>query len=61
MAVLVVAGLVGLHRDRDPATLNNVAFTALHLTVLSVGIRPALRRADASSTNRDVEKVEAAA
>jgi cellulose synthase (UDP-forming) len=58
MAVLVVAGLVGLHRDRDPATLNNVAFTALHLTVLSVGIRPALRGNVASSSNRDVAKVD---
>jgi cellulose synthase (UDP-forming) len=40
--VLVAAGCLGLARGLDPATVNNVAFAALHVTVLSVGIWPAL-------------------
>ena len=34
----------GLMRDRDPATLNNVAFAGLHIVVLLAGVLPALRR-----------------
>lgn len=43
--VLVGVGAYGLLRDRSPATINNVAFLALHVTVLSAGAAPALRRA----------------
>lgn len=42
IAVLVAVAAVGLLRDRSPATLNNVAFAALHATVLAAGIRPAV-------------------
>jgi hypothetical protein len=42
--VLVGAAVYGLSRDRTPATMNNVAFALLHVSVLTAGIRPALRR-----------------
>jgi hypothetical protein len=41
--VLVGAAVYGLSRGNDPATLNNVAFAALHVCVLMSGIAPALR------------------
>jgi cellulose synthase (UDP-forming) len=44
MAVLCTVGAYGLVRDRDPATLNNVAFAGLHVAVLLAGTMPALRR-----------------
>jgi cellulose synthase (UDP-forming) len=44
IAVLVAVAAYGLLRDRDPATLNNVAFAALHIAVLLSGTWPALRR-----------------
>ena len=42
IALLTTAGLWGLAQGRDPATLNNVAFVAVHLSVLGHGIWPAL-------------------
>jgi cellulose synthase (UDP-forming) len=44
IAVLVASAVVGLLRDRSPATLNNVAFVALHVCVLLTGAGAALRR-----------------
>ena len=46
IAVLCAVGAYGLLRDRDPATLNNVAFAALHVCVLAAGrvARAAARR-----------------
>jgi cellulose synthase (UDP-forming) len=46
VAIAVLAGIVvlGLSRNRDPATLNNVAFALLHICVLTAGVLPALRR-----------------
>jgi cellulose synthase (UDP-forming) len=44
IAVLSAVAAYGLLRDRDPATLNNVAFAALHIAVLVSGVAPALRR-----------------
>jgi cellulose synthase/poly-beta-1,6-N-acetylglucosamine synthase-like glycosyltransferase len=43
LAVLVGAAAYGLARDQQPATLNNVAFAALHVCVLLTGVLPALR------------------
>ncbi len=45
IAALCAVGAYGLLRDRDPATLNNVAFAGLHVCVLAAGVWPALRRA----------------
>ena len=45
IAALTAVAVFGLLRDRDPATLNNVAFAALHIAVLLSGVAPALRRA----------------
>lgn len=44
MAALVGVALYGLSRDHSAATLNNVAFAALHASVLAVAVTPALRR-----------------
>jgi cellulose synthase (UDP-forming) len=43
-AVLLGIAVAGLVRGHDPSTLNNVAFAFVHLTVLSFGVAPALRR-----------------
>jgi cellulose synthase (UDP-forming) len=43
IAVLAAAAGFGLLRDRSPATLNNVAFAAMHVAVLLVGVWPAIR------------------
>jgi cellulose synthase (UDP-forming) len=48
-ALLSVA-VVGLLRHDDPSTMNNVAFACVHLTVLSFGVAPALRRARRPTT-----------
>lgn len=46
-AVILLSGaaVYGLLRDRDPGTLNNVAFACLHIGVLLAGAWPALRSA----------------
>jgi cellulose synthase (UDP-forming) len=43
VAVLVGASLYGLVSSHGPATLNNVAFAALHSSILLIGLAPALR------------------
>jgi cellulose synthase (UDP-forming) len=47
VAALALLGVIvlGLARHHDPSTMNNVAFACVHLTVLSFGVAPALRRA----------------
>jgi cellulose synthase (UDP-forming) len=42
VALLLVAVVIGLARDRDAATLNNVAFALLHITVLCHGMAAAI-------------------
>lgn len=42
MGVLCAVAAYGLARSQQPATLNNVAFAALHLAVLGRGVAPAL-------------------
>jgi cellulose synthase (UDP-forming) len=59
IAVLCAVGVVGLLRDRDPATLNNVAFAALHVCVLLAGVSPALRRAPLPAQRTRTEPVPA--
>jgi cellulose synthase (UDP-forming) len=65
LSVLLGAAAYGLLRDQDPATLNNVAFAALHVSVLLAGVLPALRAeplalpAAARSRSRDREVVAA--
>jgi cellulose synthase (UDP-forming) len=56
MAALAVAAAVGLLRDQSPATLNNVGFALLHLTVLTCGVAPALRRTAAAGVGERVER-----
>jgi cellulose synthase/poly-beta-1,6-N-acetylglucosamine synthase-like glycosyltransferase len=56
MVVLVAVALWGLARSQSPATLNNVSFALLHVSVLAAGVGPALRRqqrpaVDASSAS----------
>lgn len=47
IVVLTGVGIHGLVGDRSPATINNVAFLALHVTVLWSGAAPALRLSSA--------------
>jgi cellulose synthase (UDP-forming) len=42
IAALLGVAAYGLSVDRSPSTLNNVAFAALHVTVLVAGVAPAL-------------------
>jgi hypothetical protein len=44
MVVLVGVAVWGLVRSQSPATLNNVSFALLHVSVLAAGVGPALRR-----------------
>jgi cellulose synthase (UDP-forming) len=44
IGVLVATAGLGLWRDFSAGTLNNVAFAALHVTILAAGALPALRR-----------------
>jgi cellulose synthase (UDP-forming) len=57
IAVLAGVGALGLARDRSPATLNNVAFAALHVTVLAGGVRDALRRPAAAAAPQDAPQL----
>jgi len=43
VAVLVGASVYGLTKGHGPATLNNVAFAALHSSILLIGAVPAIR------------------
>ena len=43
VAVLLGVAAYGLVHDRSPSTLNNVAFAALHISVLVAGAWAALR------------------
>ncbi len=49
-AILAGVSLFGLIRDQTPATLNNVAFASVHMTVMLAGAWPALRRGAAASS-----------
>jgi cellulose synthase (UDP-forming) len=62
-AALLAVAVLGLWRHHDPSTMNNVAFACVHLTVLSFGVAPALRRArrPAAAAARDrTERLKAA-
>lgn len=56
LAALIAAAVYGLARGTDPGTLNNVAFAALHITVLLTGVWPAIAPA-----GRAPERVPASA
>ena len=60
VAVLVTAAAWGLVRSRDAATLNNVAFAALHVSVLMHGVSTALVPALAAVTATEEDAREAA-
>jgi cellulose synthase (UDP-forming) len=47
VAVLIAVTVYGLAKDRSPSTLNNIAFAALHISVLTAGAWPALAGAGA--------------
>jgi cellulose synthase/poly-beta-1,6-N-acetylglucosamine synthase-like glycosyltransferase len=60
-AILLAVAVLGLARHHDPSTMNNVAFACVHLTVLSFGVAPALRRgARAPAAAAPVERRAAA-
>lgn len=52
LAALIGVAAYGLARRRDPATLNNVSFAALHITVLTTGVWPALAGTAAAAALR---------
>jgi cellulose synthase/poly-beta-1,6-N-acetylglucosamine synthase-like glycosyltransferase len=58
LAILGLAGaaVYGLTRDHSPSTLNNVAFAALHVTVLLTGVWAALAPRAASAGEREEEE-----
>jgi cellulose synthase (UDP-forming) len=57
-AIIGAVAIGGLMASRSPATLNNVAFTAVHVAVLMSGTWPALQAAPAAAGRR-VRSVEA--
>jgi len=61
LAVLVVSIVVGLARDRTPATLNNVTLATIHVVILATGASLALRRrATAAAARAPAGEVTAA-
>jgi cellulose synthase (UDP-forming) len=55
IGALAAAAVYGLSHSRGPAMFNNVAFAAVHLCILLVGVAPAFRRSrTAESALRDV-------
>ena len=61
VAVLVIAAAWGLARDRDAATLNNVGFAVLHVSVLLHGVSTALVPAFAAAAAPAEQDAKAAA
>jgi cellulose synthase (UDP-forming) len=61
IAVLVAAAAYGLVKSRDAATLNNVAFAALHVAVLGHGVMAALVPSLATAATADAARREEAA
>ena len=59
IAVLGAAVVIGLSRDLDAGTLNNVAFAAVHIVVLTAGVRPALQRSAAVAAVEGRERLAA--
>ena len=59
IAVLLGAAGLGLATDRSPSTLNNVAFVALHVSVLTAGILPALQRTRRAAPEHGAEAAPA--
>jgi cellulose synthase (UDP-forming) len=58
IATLVGVSAYGLWLTRDPGTLNNVAFSIVHVWVLSVGVGPALRGAAATADEPAAARAE---
>jgi cellulose synthase (UDP-forming) len=44
VGILVCASIYGLARNRDAATINNVCFAAVHISILLTGCWPALAK-----------------
>jgi hypothetical protein len=63
LAVLVLAIVVGVVRDRSPATMNNVAFALFHVAVLSHGVATAIAPSLAATavTRREPDAIDIAA
>jgi cellulose synthase (UDP-forming) len=61
VGVLIAVAAYGLARDRSPSTLNNIAFAALHVSVLMAGAWPALVGARRGALQRRPERSRAAA
>ncbi|MGZ4269774.1 MAG: glycosyltransferase family 2 protein [Solirubrobacteraceae bacterium] len=56
VAVLLAVSVLGLASGQDPSTLNNVAFALVHVSILSFGIAPALRRARPVTAAAEIER-----
>jgi cellulose synthase (UDP-forming) len=57
VGLLVAVAAYGLAKDRSPSTLNNIAFAALHISVLLAGAWPALVGARTASGLHDTRGV----
>jgi cellulose synthase (UDP-forming) len=60
VGILVAASIYGLIRNRDAATINNVSFAAVHVSILMTGCWAALQKPRAPATE-SFEAAEAAA
>jgi hypothetical protein len=50
VGVLVAASVYGLARSRDAATINNVSFALVHISILMVGCWAALQKPPAPAS-----------
>ena len=61
VAVLVAVSIYGLVRERDAATINNVCFAAVHVSILMTGCWPALAKPRVPDQPEPAELAEVAA
>jgi cellulose synthase (UDP-forming) len=61
VAVLVGVSIYGLVRERDAATINNVCFAAVHVSILMTGCWPALAKPRVPDQPEPAELAEVAA
>ena len=61
VGLLVLASIYGLVRNPDAATLNNVSFAAVHVSILMTGCWAALEKPRAPASGSSFEPAEASA
>jgi hypothetical protein len=59
VGILVGVSIYGLIREQDAATLNNVCFAAVHVSILMTGCWPALAKPKLTDAEPELAEVAA--